>query len=232
MKNCILHVLCEGPTEEQFVNKILAPYLRDFYVYAKPITLCTSRKKSAFGGVISYQQVKNDLNRIFSGVHKSVNETHIVTTMLDLYALPTDFPRAYETDRYTDAYSRVTDIEQAFANDIAHHLFIPYIQLHEFEALLFADISKLAYEYPNARREILQLKEETDRIGNPELINHGVNTAPSKRIIKSLANKYNYSKVRSGAGIAALITLPVIMNHCTHFNNWIMRIIAFSEELN
>ena len=192
MKNCILHVLCEGPTEVAFVKKNLAPYLNGYFIYPKPISLCTSRKKNAYGGVTNYAKIINDLNPIFASIKKSDNETHIVTTMLDLYALPTDVPGYAESLNCQNPYERVANLEAAIATDVSRRIFIPYIQLHEFEALLFSDITKLAVEYERVTKKILALKVETDKIcgGNPELINHGVNTAPSKRIIQCLAGEY------------------------------------------
>lgn len=233
MKNCQLHILCEGPTEVTFASKVLAPYLRSFSIYVKSVSLCTSKKKGAYGGVTNYTKIVNDLAPIFAGIRNSPNETHIVTTMLDLYAIPTDMPGYEMASRYKNPYDRVMCMEQAFAENINNRLFIPYIQLHEFETLLFADISKLAFAYSEAQQEIDQLKADTDEIGNgnPELINNGVNTAPSKRIIKCLANKYNYDKVRSGASVASQITLPVILNRCAHFREWVERIIALSDQL-
>lgn len=233
MKNCQLHILCEGPTEVTFASKVLAPYLKAHSIYVKSVLLCTAKKKGAYGGVTNYARIVNDLHPIFAGLRNSANETHIVTTMLDLYGIPTDIPGHEEASRHQNPYDKVTCIEQAFAEDIKNRLFIPYIQLHEFETLLFSDISKLALAYPEAQQEIDQLKINTDGIGdgNPELINHGVNTAPSKRIIKCLANKYNYDKVRSGASVASQITLPVILNRCAHFREWTEHIIALSNQL-
>lgn len=231
MKNCQLHILCEGPTEVTFAGKVLAPYLRNFSIYIKPVSLCTSKKKGAYGGVTNYAKIVNDLQPIFAGIRNSANETHLVTTMLDLYGIPTDMPGYEMASRCRNPYDRVACMEQAFAENINNRLFIPYIQLHEFETLLFSDISKLACAYPEAQKEIDQLKADTDRIGNgnPELINHGVNTAPSKRIIKCLANRYNYDKVRSGTSVTSQITLPVIIERCTHFHEWIDRIITLSH---
>lgn len=233
MKNCQLHILCEGPTEVTFASKVLAPYLQARSIYVKPVLLCTSKKKGSHGGVTNYAKIVNDLTPIFAGIRNSPNETHIVTTMLDLYAIPTDMPGYEIASHRRNPYNRVACMEQAFAEDVHNRFFIPYIQLHEFEALLFSDISKLVTAYPEAQQEIDQLKADTEGIGegNPELINHGVNTAPSKRIIKCLAAKYNYDKVRSGASVASQITLPVILSRCAHFREWVERIIALSDQL-
>lgn len=233
MKNCQLHILCEGPTEATFASKVLAPYLRVYSIYVKTVILYTSKSKGTHGGVTNYAKIANNLHSMFAGMQNSPNETHIVTTMLDLYGIPTDIPGYVEASHHQNPYDKVACIEQGFAENIGNRLFIPYIQLHEFETLLFSDISKLAFVYPEAQREIDQLKADTDGIGdgNPELINHGVNTAPSKRMIKCLANKYNYDKVRSGASVASQITLPIILNRCAHFREWVERIIALSDQL-
>lgn len=45
MKYSILHILCEGQTEEKFVKDVLSPYLQQFNIYPKPILLLTSRTK-------------------------------------------------------------------------------------------------------------------------------------------------------------------------------------------
>lgn len=47
MKYIILHVLCEGQTEERFVKEVLAPYLQQFNIYPKPIILLTSKKENS-----------------------------------------------------------------------------------------------------------------------------------------------------------------------------------------
>ncbi len=36
MKLIILHIVCEGQTEESFVKKVLQPYLRSYGIVAKP----------------------------------------------------------------------------------------------------------------------------------------------------------------------------------------------------
>jgi len=62
--------------------------------------------------------------------------------MIDFYALPSDFPNCDACAHLRDPYQRVACVEKALADDIKYHRFIPYIQLHEFEALIFADPSK------------------------------------------------------------------------------------------
>lgn len=231
MRNCILTILCEGQTESNFATRVLRPFFCAHNIYVKTVILTTSRKKGAQGGLISYQQVQNDLARIFTAIRPNNSETNIVTTMFDLYALPNDFTGYAEAMRLNDAREKVDMLEQALAAEIGRRNFIPYIQLHEFEALLFSDIMALQIDYPDSIKEIEKLKTQTDAIGDPELINQRPDTAPSKQIINCLLPKYRYNKVRSGESITSAITLPLIRERCAHFNDWINRIIALSDQL-
>jgi len=45
MNQIILNVLCEGPTEDRFVQKVLKPYLKDFGIVVKTQLLLTNKKK-------------------------------------------------------------------------------------------------------------------------------------------------------------------------------------------
>ena len=61
MNTVIINVLCEGQTEECFVNEVLKPYFRPTGVVLKHRLLVTSRKKDAHGGMLSYSQARGDL---------------------------------------------------------------------------------------------------------------------------------------------------------------------------
>lgn len=229
MKYTILHVLCEGQTEERFVKEVLAPYLQQFNIFPKPILLLTSKKKNARGGMISYSQAKRDLTILFKRHRDNGSEHHVFTTMFDFYALPDDFPGATDYVGGQDVRSHLASLERKFATDIDHESFIPYIQLHEFEALLFVDITKLALEYPKCADSINELKAQTDTYGDPELINNSPETAPSKRIIKALEKEYNYNKVQSGSAITSNIGLDSLLQKCKHFSEWIDSIVSTSQ---
>lgn len=221
MKYTILHILCEGQTEEKFVKEVLSPYLCQFNIYPKPILLLTSKKKNARGGMLSYAQAKRDLILLRRQYRDNDNERHLFTTMFDFYALPNDFPSFNKSACYPDIRGRISFLETEFAKDMGVDSFIPYIQLHEFESLLFVDITRLESDYPLSRTQIQKLKEETDIYGDPELINDCPETAPSKRIIKTLEQNYNYNKVKSGASVTSLIGMESLLDNCRHFKEWI-----------
>ena len=227
MNTIILNILCEGQTEEKFVKDVLKPYFMSQGIVVKSRLLVTSRKKGTRGGMFSYTQAKNDLTRWMKEVEHRGSETHFFTTMFDFYALPDKFPNMVQAASIADPYLRIATIEEAFKQDMDSDRFIPYIQLHEFEALMFCDISKLVIEYPNCSKAIESLEGVLSNYnGNPELINNSPDTAPSKRIIAAIEGKgkYKYNKPRSGAVVTASIGMDTLMSHCTHFREWIYQI--------
>lgn len=224
MNTIIVNILCEGQTEELFVKEVMKPFFRSSGIVLKHRLLFTSRKKNAKGGIISYQQAKSDLISWMNENKGRSSETHYYTTMFDFYALPNDFPRMNDALKLADAYQQVECLENAFGEDIGFKRFIPYIQLHEFEALLFCDIKKLTSHYPSQEKAINSLAEIlSDYQDNPELVNHSPSTAPSKRIIKAIEgdNTCNYKKPKTGAAVTKEIGMDKLMSMCKHFNNWI-----------
>ncbi len=226
----IVHVLCEGQTEQGFVVSVLKPYLINNGVAAvKSILVTTNKKKNARGGLVTYQHVYNDLMTMLSINKNGDYESHVFTTMFDLYALPDDFPGYTEAHSVVDRYRRVAAFEEAFAKAIGSDRFVPYIQLHEYEALVFCGLDYLTDMYKECENGIDKLKEELNKVGNPELINDNPNTAPSKRIIKAVeGNKkthYNYDKPKAGRYVAEKVGIETLRTQCSHFNEWIEKLI-------
>lgn len=213
-----INVVVEGQAEETFVNELLARHLAQFKVFAMPRRVEFGRKKGYIhrGGLIQYQKLRKD---VVNWLNQDTEA--LVTTMVDLYALPPEFPGREQGAKMRDPRQRVAHLEQSFANDIASPRLIPYIQLHEFETILFADISKLCSFYPNSSREIQRLAAETASYESPELINEGSDTAPSKRILREVPI---YDKVTAGSVVAIELTLPTIRAVCPHFSDWITRL--------
>lgn len=132
-----LHFLVEGPTEQAFVNDLLVGYLEGHGVYA-----FTKR----LDGITSYGRMRRDLRRFLLDQSRDAR----FTTMIDYYGRPRDFPGSSEAlspDQVKDPLKRVEFLEKKLAEDIGDWRFIPYLQLREFEALLFTDISVLSKQY-------------------------------------------------------------------------------------
>lgn len=228
MKAKIIHILCEGPTEQGFVNDVLRPYLIGNGVTSvKSVIVSTNKKLNAQGGMSSYTHARTDLNLLRLSNTDSKFESHIFTTMFDFYALPNEFPGYEEASSIIEPYAHVNALEQSFANAINDSRFIPYIQLHEFEALVFCGIDYLVKIYPKCKRSCEQLATALKKIGNPELIDNGPTTAPSKRIIKAIEGekKYKYNKPATGKSVTKEIGIDVLRAKCPHFNEWIEQLL-------
>lgn len=228
MKIKILHVLCEGQTEQGFVDEVLRPYLLDNgFASVKSVLVTTNKKENVQGGMSSYTHARLDLNLMRLSNPDSSFESYFFTTMFDFYALPNDFPGFEEAKVIIDPYARVNALEQSLSNAVNDNRFIPYIQLHEFEALLFCGIEHIAKMYPRCKSRCEQLTKDLQKVGNPELIDNCPTTAPSKRIIKAIEgdNKYKYNKPTTGKTVTKEIGIENLRAKCPHFNEWIEQLI-------
>ena len=143
--------------------------------------------------------------------------------MFDYYALPTDFPGYDEAMRKADAYERVLFLEDAFAKDVGDPRLIPYIQLHEFEALLFVAPRELGWTYIESDTAIENLEAVAQSFGNrPEKIDNGPDTAPSKRILKEIPE---YDKVAAGVDTLELVGIDALKEACPHFSEWVEKLV-------
>ncbi|GAB3215621.1 DUF4276 family protein [Pseudaeromonas pectinilytica] len=206
-------VFVEGQTEETFVRDLLVPYFSRLGIYLTPILAQTSPGHK--GGIVSYGKVKHQLTRLCRQ-----DQGAYVTTMMDYYGLPNDFPGL--DGRVADAHEQVVRLELALLQDIDAPNFIPNLMLHEFEALLFSAPEKIA-EWLDDQALLAPMAAISGAFATPEHINNSPQTAPSKRI---LALVPHYKKTVDGPLIAEDIGLDAIRAQCPHFNNWIERLLA------
>lgn len=155
MKNKIVHILCEGQTEQVFVEKVLKPYLQINGVNSvKSVLISTNIKKGTAGGMFSFTQVHNNLDLVKKTNIDNEYERHIFTTMFDYYELPSTFPNYGNSLSIPDKYQRIEFLEKSFAQYENESRFIPYIQLHEFEALVFCGLDYLPEKYPGCEKRM------------------------------------------------------------------------------
>ena len=222
MNNYIrLNITTEGQTEFGFVKNVLSNHLQPFDIFCKVRSVLISKQHKKRGGMTSYLKAKKDIQQ-WMKQEKSADTRF--TTMFDYYALPNDFPGYFEAQKLNDPYDKVAYIEEAFAKDMNDNRFIPYLQLHEFEALLYSDLDILLLEYENKSKEIEILKNELSQSpynNNPELINDRIESSPSHRI-KSLIPEYQKSS--SGSLLTDLISIVVLREKCKHFNEWLTKL--------
>ncbi len=224
-----LYLFAEGYTEQTFAHIVVGPHLAQYEVYMhNPVLIAHAKKKGNVhrGGGRKYTPMKNDILRFL----KQEKESDVFfTTMIDLYAIHSDFPGLDDAEKLRSVpKKRVELLEQCFAKDIGDQRFIPYIQLHEYETYLFSDPTCFKDLYENCTDQISVLKAIASRYETPELINDGPHTAPSKRIIAQFP-AYERAKSVDGPQLAELIGLQIIRERCPHFNDWLSRLEALSK---
>lgn len=218
----LVHV--EGQTEETFINRVIAPHLycRGYHQVAARL-FGNARLRQQRGGIRSWQSVRTDILR-----HLKENNSVIVTTMVDYYAMPRTGDKAWPgRDRaarelfpnkaITVEEELHTDIVHAMGDDFVPRRFIPFVVMHEFEGLLFSDCR--AFSQAIARPELQEpLQAIRQQFSSPEEINDSPHTAPSKRILKLFPE---YQKPLMGELAAQGIGLATMRQECPHFDQWL-----------
>jgi hypothetical protein len=146
------------------------------------------------------------------------------TTFFDYYGLASDFVGKQESYRVTDSAQKADIVEKALAahvlsqtDDTAIRRFIPYVQMYEFEGLLFSEPQKLAKGF-NAQDITDELVEIRSNFRTPEEINNSPETAPSKRLLKVVPG---YDKPFHGSLAAIEIGLLSMRKECKRFDAWV-----------
>jgi len=210
-----LYIVVEGQSEREFVDRLLKPHLAHRAIDVRPRVVQTNRKLNKRGGILNFEVLRKDLERLMLEDHSP--EVRF-TTMIDLYGLPASFPGQDGAAKQA-LRDRVTTLEAAFQAALGDSRFSPYIQVHEFEALLYCDLAALRPRIDGADAGLRALAREVEGMA-PEDINDGATTAPSKRLIKRVPS-YEKLKVRVGAPAAAAIGLPTLRAKCPHFDGWV-----------
>jgi hypothetical protein len=214
-----IKIIVEGQTEESFVEKVLAPALYPREIYLTPILLGVPGHK---GGNVNYARVKKDIL-----LHLRQDRTAYCSTMLDLYGLGEGFPGVPPPPHHPGAVKAVTR-EQAIYEDILASApeerpdlrFVPYLQVHEYEGLLFSDPDAFARAL---RQQTLSmhLHQIRNAFPTPEDINDDPQLAPSKRV---LAAYPPYRKVIEGTIAAQEVGITTMRQQCPHFHQWVSRL--------
>ncbi len=220
-----VRVVVEGQTEESFVKDVLAEALWPHKVYLTPILLGVPGHK---GGRPNYARVKKDVL-----LHLKQDPAAYCSTMLDFYGLGQGFPGT-PVPANLSSIAKVTHLEQAIKADICDLIpdlrpdlrFLPYIQLHEYEGLLFSDPPAFAtaLDQPNLKAAFQRVR---DGFPTPEDINDDPNTAPSKRVLQSYRS---YRKVLHGTTAARSIGIEAMRRECPHFRDWLKRLQALGPD--
>lgn len=210
-----LYLLVEGQTEETFVRELLTPHYARMDLFITPIIVSTSRGYK--GGVTSYAKIKPQLTRLCKQ-----DRGAMVSTLMDLYALPKDFPGKADAAYPAQGTGRqkAEFIEARLAQDINEPNFLPHLMVYEFEAMLFVRPERFA-DWTDSQRAVEALIVISQTHPTPEDINDSLLTAPSKRILMHMPR---YEKTFHGPLIASEIGLDALRQACPHLNAWLTRL--------
>ena len=217
--------MCEGQTEETFVNEVLAQEFYPLRINLIPLLIPTSPGHK--GGALAYGRVQLFLRNALRGGSET-----IVTTLFDLYKIDTKFPGFVEAaGKPLD--TRLKVLTSAFHHDIITlsgcrpDYFLPYFQPYEFEALLFSDVPTLTSTEPGWEAAAEKLQAVRDKADSPEHINDGPSTKPAAQLAAHLTTP-PYNKVLYGHKAAERITVAKMESECAYFAAWLASLRQFA----
>lgn len=214
-----VHVICEGPTEEMFIKEVVTTDPALQHVHLLPALVGKPGHK---GGNLRFERLLIDLRRRLLG-----DTSAHCTTFFDFYGLPGDFPGKQEAVPCASAADRantlICHMEKRIREQVGEEpmrRFIPYVQMHEFEGLLFSSPKGLAQavNQPDLFGAFLNIRS---RFNTPEEINDSPLTAPSKRIERLVPG---YDKPVHGSLAALEMGLAVVRKACPLFDAWLQRL--------
>lgn len=214
-----VHVICEGQTEEEFIRYLLGPALLEKQVILLPSCI----------GKVGHKGGNVNLIRLSIDVRERLlrDRQCYCTTLFDYYGLPADFPGKSEGSTLTDVADKQTQVVRALSDWSADSWgrqpasrFIPYVQMYEFEGLLFSDPARMARAIGRTDTEADLRKIRSD-FSTPEWINDSPHTAPSKRIENLFPA---YDKPEHPLLAALEIGLDTIRRECLLFDAWVKRL--------
>jgi Domain of unknown function (DUF4276) len=213
-----VHIICEGQTEEMFVNEVLADLFSPQGIYLFPSLIGKPGHK---GGNVKYERLLTDLRARLG------DSTAYCTTLFDYYGLHRDFPGKEEAKEQIGTANKALCVTRTLTERLRSTLgqnslrrFIPYVQMHEFEGLLFSDSDSFAkgINMPSLANDFRRIRAGFE---SPEEINDDPDTAPSKRI-KALFPRYE--KPLYGSLVTMEIGIAAIRAECPLFNRWLEQI--------
>lgn len=209
MKKRLVFIV-EGDTEVAFIHKRVIPYLmsKGYRNAMNAQKITTNKSLHKKGGIARFEYLENEVRSV------AAQGDILITTLLDFFRLPTNFPN------YTADSHKISDIERGVRQGIDGvnvSLFYPYIQRHELEALMYTSMDGFEIVC-DEKRELDQLRAIVEGYDNPEDINSGAETSPSKRLIKIFPK---YEKVLYGELIFEALEIDAIRARCPRFNDWI-----------
>ncbi len=224
--NKTLFIIVEGETEQTALPILLDPHFRMMKVRLQCIRI-GERRSNPGGGRFNLPEFNQHVARL-ARTHKGC----FVSTCFDYYALGNGWPD-YEAIRSKklDKYVEIRELEEALTEAVRQihpgvlwdNHFIPHIQPHEFETLLFSQPEILAGLLDDAGLADAMKNTIKEAGHNCEFINDNYDTCPSRRL--HALTEGRYTKGRSGSAQAPTFMqkadLAVVREKCRHFNAWL-----------
>lgn len=222
-----VHIICEGQTEETFVKELLSPHFLSMEIYLSPSLIGKPGHK---GGAVKFDRLSLDLRNRLLG-----DTTAYCSTFFDFYALPVDFPGKQVAGMCVaikDKSAAICDhltksLQDKLRDSNVMRRFIPYVQMYEFEALLFSDCNGFAKGIDRFHLAA-NFQSIRDSFGSPEEINDSINTAPSRRVLELVSQ---YEKPVLGTLAALEIGLKTMRSECKLFDTWLKKLEALKTEM-
>lgn len=220
-----INAIVEGKTEQIFIQTILGPYLAQHNIYMTPIIVSKPGQK---GGDVKFARVKNDIE-----LHLKQRPDTFLTLLVDYYGIKSDWPGLDKAKKQSTPLTKARTINTAtkirvndlFSDYQSDRRFIPYIAMHEFEAMLFSQPEILADQIQVPLPKIEKILTEC---GEPEKIDDNPHSAPSKRL-EDLSSRFK--KTTTGIAVAKAIGLIKIREQCPVFNHWLTKIEDLKENI-
>lgn len=186
-----------------------------------------SHSRSRRGRIVSWRIVRTAIVNAMK-----VDRRLVLTTMVDYHGLPQTRSSAWPERSNSSSLphaQRANPIKELLLEDIQDRMgpkfdsrrFIPFVMMHEFEALLFSDCYRFASAI-NERDLGPSLQEILDAHNNPEEIDDSPNSALSKRIVRLVPN---YDKRVMEVDAAREVGIPAMRAACPHFATWWNRLV-------
>ena len=204
-----LAISVEGPTEEEFINRLIVGHLRTKGIETRPISL---------GGNVTVARLAHDMANLFW------QRNHFVTSLVDFYGFRDKDDRTV----CQLEHAVFAEVDRSIRRSWDKRAVIPYIQRHEFEGLLFSEVRTfstlgLAGVDDDCLNSLQQMR---DAFSTPEDINDDSDTAPSRRIADLIPR---YRKRLHGPLVAEATGLERIRAECPRFDGWVTRLETLSE---
>lgn len=215
----VVYIICEGRTEAQFVKNMLAPDMGSKELFLYPIRVGSRSRK---GGNVTFARLRANVRDQLNSKRASY-----CSTLIDYYGLPASFPGKQQASSKLVLSEKARTVQSELVAELGRTIdcgplrrFIPYVQMHEFEALMFSDPITFADSIgqPALRDDFAAIRQ---KFATPEHIDNSPDTAPSKRI---LALYPRYEKPLMGESAANAIGLPKIRQECPLFNAWLTKL--------